>query len=107
MNQKTKERLGGLLNILLCGPALVWMWSNAVTKHYFYPKLVGILTAFFIVGVFLLIFGGYRSERLENGEDISKLSGLKLLTPRWWMVLIISIIGAIITVILFYRAINS
>ena len=107
MYQKTKERLGGLFTITLSGSALVWMWSTAMSKHYFYPKLVGIMTAFFIVGVGLLIFGGYRSERLEKGEDISKLIGLKLLTPRWWVVLVISIIGAFINVILFYQAIYS
>lgn len=38
---------------------------------------------FAVLGLGLACFKGYRQERLERGEDISRLQGLALLTPRW------------------------
>lgn len=43
--------------------------------------------AFAVLGLGLVLFKGYRQERLERGEDISGLEGLALLTPRWTAVL--------------------
>ncbi len=43
--------------------------------------------AFGVLGLGLLLCKGYREERLERGEDISRLEGLGLLTPRWRAVL--------------------
>jgi hypothetical protein len=39
--------------------------------------------AFVVLGLGLVLFKGYRQERLERGEDITRLEGLALLTPRW------------------------
>ncbi len=41
-----------------------------------------------MLGLGLLLFPGYRTERLTRGEDLSSLSGLRLLTPRWWIMLV-------------------
>jgi hypothetical protein len=43
--------------------------------------------AFTVIGLGLLLFPGYKTERIQRGEDISQLSGAALMTPRWWGIL--------------------
>ena len=43
--------------------------------------------AFAALGLGLLLFKGYRQERIERGEDLIGLEGAALLTPRWWAIL--------------------
>lgn len=50
-----------------------------------------IFPAFFIIGLGLVFFRGYREERIMRGEDISQLQGLKLLTARWRIILAIAL----------------
>lgn len=47
--------------------------------------------AFCVLGLGLVLFKGYRQERLERGEDISQLQGMALLTPRWKGVLAVAL----------------
>ena len=94
------QRIGGLLIAILSGAGLVWIWYTVVTEFVYYPRFAMIAPAFMIVGLGLLIFGGYREEREKRGEDISKLSGLKLLTSRWWAILIVAIIAGLINFVL-------
>jgi hypothetical protein len=51
--------------------------------------------AFAAIGIGLVLFKGYRQERLERGEDISQLEGLALLTPRWKAVLGVSLLAGL------------
>ena len=39
--------------------------------------------AVFVLGVALILFPGYKEERIARGEDISGLQGWQLITPRW------------------------
>lgn len=50
--------------------------------------------ALVVLGLGLLLFKGYRQERLDRGEDISQLTGLALLTPRWRAVLAVAVLAA-------------
>lgn len=52
-------------------------------------------TAFCIIGLGLILFPGYREERVAQGEDISELNGWKLITARWWGVLILALVVGI------------
>lgn len=67
--------------------ASAWMtslaWTQARREGQF--SLAGALLgpAFAMIGLGLVLFKGYRQERLERGEDISQLQGMDLLTPRW------------------------
>jgi hypothetical protein len=46
-----------------------------------------------VIGPGLILFPGYKEERIERGgEDITHLSGARLLTPRWWAILIIAVL---------------
>jgi hypothetical protein len=48
-----------------------------------------------VLGVALVLFPGYRQERLERGEDISSLRGLDLLTSRWKAVLVVALLAGL------------
>lgn len=91
MEQRTKERLGGAFIAILGAGGTFWNWQRALTEGAYYSKAAMLFPAFAVVGLGLLIVPGYRTERLARGEDISSLSGLALLTPRWRLILVLAI----------------
>ncbi len=86
-----KQQLGGLLMALLGAGFTAWGWYTALFRGYFYPKASMLFPALFIVGLGLTIFPGYREERIARGEDISRLQGWRLITARWWAVLVVGL----------------
>lgn len=38
-----------------------------------------------------MLIPGYREERIARGEDVSRLQGMQLITPRWWAVLALAL----------------
>ncbi len=90
MVSRQTERFGGLFIATIGAILTIWNWNMALHEGHFYFKAAFAGPAFTALGLGLVIFPGYRTERLERGEDISQLSGLALLTPRWWGVLAIA-----------------
>ncbi len=88
-----KQKLGGFLLMLLGGGFWAWGWYTAISRGYFYVKASMLFPAAFFLGLGLVLFPGYKEERIARGEDISGLSGIKLLTPRWWAILIVAVIA--------------
>lgn len=82
MIPRRRERWGGA-SIALIGLWLTWWtWRVARTGEPFLA--VGCAgPAFVVLGASLVLFPGYRSERLARGEDLSERAGAALLTPRW------------------------
>jgi hypothetical protein len=66
--------------------ALVWRQAASAGMFSLYGALAG--PAFGVLGLGLILFPGYREERLRRGEDISQLEGMALLTPRWHGILV-------------------
>jgi hypothetical protein len=54
-----------------------------------------LMPAFTVLGLGLVIFPGYKEERIARGEDISGLSGIQLLTLRWWAILVLCLFAGI------------
>ena len=52
-----------------------------------------IFPPFLFVGLGLILFPDYKTERIARGEDISRMEGISLLTARWWIILIIGLIA--------------
>jgi hypothetical protein len=84
---RPNQQIGGALIAAVSGGFTAWGWYTLLTAHYYYPKASVIFPAFLVIGVGLVLFPGYREERLARGEDISRLSGNQLITPRWWAIL--------------------
>jgi hypothetical protein len=86
-----RQRLGGALIALLSGGFGAWTWYTALARGYYYPKAAMIFPAFLVIGLALLAIPGYREERIARGEDVSRLQGMQLITPRWWAVLALAL----------------
>jgi hypothetical protein len=78
--------------IALTGAGLTaWTWYTALHGNYFNQRAAMVSPSFLIVGIGLMIFPGYREERLSSGKDISWFHGYRLITPRWWVILIVGL----------------
>lgn len=86
-----KQRLGGALIAAIGGGGTLWLWHVARTEGYVYLKASVVLPAFLVLGLAMVAIPGYKEERLARGEDISRLAGMQLLTPRWWIVLVLAL----------------
>jgi tellurite resistance protein TehA-like permease len=83
-----KQQVGGLFMTVLGAGFTGWIWYTALFRGYFHRKASMIFPAVFVLGLGIIIFPGYREERIARGEDISRLQGWRLITPRWWVILI-------------------
>ncbi len=82
---------GGLFIAAVSG-WLSWLAYTQAHRDGEFSMMAGLLgPAFFVIGVGIILFPGYREERLARGEDISKLEGKDLITPRWWTILVIGL----------------
>lgn len=89
------QRLGGAFIALLAGGFVAWGWYTALTRGYFYRNAALVFPAFVVIGVALMLIPGYREERIARGEDVSRLEGMQLITPRWWAVLALAIAASL------------
>lgn len=86
------QRIGGLIIALIGISATVWTWYTAFFDGYFYVFASMVFPAFLIVGLGLILFPDYKTERITRGEDISGMEGLQLLTARWWAILVVALV---------------
>ena len=84
---RKNRRIAGALIFSGCAAFTGWSWYTFMTKGYCYEKAAVIFPAFAVIGLALVIFPGYREERAARGEDISCMTGLSLITTRWWVIL--------------------
>lgn len=87
------RRFGGSL-IAALGAYLTWIaHAQARAEEEFSMRAAMLGPAFAVLGLALLLFRGYREERLARGEDIRALSGSALITPRWWGVVAVAMLA--------------
>jgi hypothetical protein len=90
-----KQQLGGVILATLGLVGTASAWHVALTEGYFRTKYAGFMLAAVVMGLALIFFPGYKEERVARGEDISGLSEMQLMTPRWWVVLLVCIVAAL------------
>jgi hypothetical protein len=100
MSFRQTQQIVGILMAIVSAGFVAWSWYSVFYGGYFYVKAGFIFPAFFVIGLGLALFPGYREERTARGEDISQLQGLQLLTSRWWAVLVIALIAGLINYVL-------
>ena len=93
MIPRATQRWGGILIALFSGGFTAWEWYTLLHRGYFYDQPSVVFPAFLILGLGLILFPGYKEERLARGEDISELTGMQLLTPRWWGILVCALVA--------------
>lgn len=86
------QQIGGLVMFGVCLAATIWVWWTAFFQGYFYVYASLIFPAFAVVVLGLILFPDYKTERIARGEDVSEVEGIKLLTARWWAILVIALV---------------
>lgn len=85
----------------MAGAAIVWLvWGQAARDGQFSGGGAMIGPATVVLGLGLLAFPGYRSERLARGEEAG--NGLAALTPRWRAVLGVALAAGLAHLFLLY-----
>lgn len=95
MLSRSKQRLGGCLIAFVSVLGTVYVWREALYQRVLYEEISMLMPTFFVVGVALILFPGYKEERIARGEDITNLKGWKLLTPRWRVIFLLALAGGI------------
>lgn len=91
---RRKQQVGGLL-IAVAGLGLAAaVHRQAVRDGQFLMLGAWAGPAFAVIGAALVVWPGYKEERLARGERIDHLEGLALLTPRWKGVLAAALLAA-------------
>ncbi|MEZ0368096.1 MAG: hypothetical protein ACAI44_03305 [Candidatus Sericytochromatia bacterium] len=90
-----KQRLAGVFIALIGGGGTAWGWYTALNAGYYYPKASFAFPAFCVLGLGMILIQGYTEERLARGEDISGLHGWRMLTPRWWVILVLCFVAGL------------
>lgn len=85
------QQLGGAIIALISGWLSIWIWRGPFTNHPLCLKGAILFPAFTVIGVALIICPGYREERIARGEDISAIRGCRLITARWWTILVLAV----------------
>ncbi len=102
MVARRKQQIGGLVIALLGAGLTAWSWHTAINEGYFYQKASMLFPAFFVLGVALVVFPGYKEERIARGEDVSSLQGWRLITRRWWVVIVAALVAGMVNYYLLY-----
>jgi ABC-type Fe3+-siderophore transport system permease subunit len=87
MYSRRQQQGGGAFIFLLGAGISIWNWHHFLVSGLYFRKAALLFPAFAVIGLGLLLFPGYREERLARGEDLAKLAGIRLITPRWWAIL--------------------
>ena len=90
----SRQRTGGVLLTIIGFVGIGIRWSailsgqvpagQAGRNDVLFPAVV-------VLGLALLCIPGYREERLARGEDLQDIKGSRLLTPRWWVVVVVAL----------------
>jgi hypothetical protein len=89
-SSRNAQRVGGLLIAAVGAGFTAWVWRESVTTGYFSVRAALTFPAFFVVGFALMLFPGYKEERRARGEDLMGVTGWRLITTRWWLVLLLA-----------------
>lgn len=88
MNDRTKEILGGVFIFTISAGLYFYNWYLIANQSFYYPKATFFGGTMMLVGLALTLIPGYRTERKNRGENIDNLSGIQLLTAKWWAILV-------------------
>jgi hypothetical protein len=96
MISRLHERLGGLFMATASATITAWNWYLAIYDGYCYLKIATLGPPLTIIGLGLFLFPDYCKERIQRGENIDKLSGIELITRRWWTILVVAMASTIV-----------
>jgi hypothetical protein len=91
MSIRFVQSLCGLVLIVVGVLAAVAAWANPNFGIPFVRETGAALSALVVLGLALMILPSPREERIRRGDDMWELSGMKLITARWWCVILLAL----------------
>ena len=91
LHARLKVQLFGVFVVLVGATGTVWGWYTALYRGYYEVNASIFFPYIGIFGLGLIAFRDFEEERIARGEDISQLSGMQLVTPRWWVILAVGL----------------
>ena len=95
--------MGGFFLAALGLGFTAWLWWLRGNPGVVYRQAAFLFPAVAVIGLGLVIFPGTREKRLGRGEEIAQLQGVRLITPRWWVILALSLAAGAANVLLLRR----
>jgi hypothetical protein len=86
-----KQSFGGVLMFFLGLGMTGVNWDDLLRNASYYPKMAVLGPAFAVLGLALVAMPGYREERLAKGQNLADYPKYKIITPRWWAVLVVGL----------------
>jgi hypothetical protein len=91
------RKTGGSLVMMVstAGTLCLWLWHAAPRTAALYILASHLFPALFVFGLGYFLFPGFREEWSARGEDISRLSWIGQLTPRWWAIFAVAMLAGL------------
>lgn len=70
-------------------------WNRMITERFYYPLNTVVLPMLAVVGLGLLASPDYLQPQPE-GENVARLSIVRLLKPRWWLILALAVVAGVV-----------
>jgi hypothetical protein len=85
------QQIFGLIFCLLGIGAAIAAWRSPLLADPIVRRVVAAFAALALIGLAMMILPSPREERERRGDDLWELSGLRMLTARWWLVILLTI----------------
>ncbi len=80
------QRVYGLFLVVAGGAVAAIVWGFPLGEPVIVRSLAAVCPFLAILGLAMIVLPSPYTEREARGEDMWELSGLRLLTRRWWTV---------------------
>ena len=88
------QRVLGLLLLVASVAVAASVWSIPLSDETVVHSLAAVCPLLAVLGMGMILLPSPLQERIDRGEDVWELSGLRKLTGRWWLVVFVGIAGA-------------
>jgi MFS family permease len=91
MDDRHWQWVVGLFLIALGAGAAIAVWLAPFFADPLVRQIVAALAALAVLGAAMLVLPSPRAEREKRGEDLWDLSGMRMITARWWLVIVVAL----------------
>ena len=90
MSNRPLQLLCGLILLVVGALAALAAWASPYFGNPLVREIGAGLSALVVLGAALLMLPSPREERIRRGDDVWELSGMKMITARWWLVILMA-----------------
>jgi hypothetical protein len=96
IHKRARQQFVATITFFLSVAGLWLIWYEASDDAHFYLWQWSLIFPFLlIISIASIIFPGPRTERMQRGENVSAMGNLKVITNRWWFVIVLAAISGV------------